>query len=73
MFRSCGQMIDPWGSQGEQLNQTNYVQRGQADDVFGMRGTYRDDWTVFWITAHFLNAAAQFAEMGVPVWSGGAE
>jgi hypothetical protein len=73
MFRSCGQMIDPWGSQGEQLNQTNYVQRGQADDVFGMRGTYRDDWTVFWITAHFLNAAAQLAEMGVPVWSSGAE
>ena len=73
IFRSCGQMIDPWGSQGEQLNQTNYLQRGRDSDVFAMRGTYADDWTVFWITAHFLNAAAQLAEMGVPVWDGGAD
>ena len=25
-------------------------------------------WTVFWITAHFLNGAARFAELGVPIW-----
>ncbi|HOH31831.1 MAG TPA: hypothetical protein PLC40_19290 [Candidatus Hydrogenedentes bacterium] len=23
-----------------------------------------EDWTVFWITAHFLNAAAQLLELG---------
>jgi len=65
MYRSCGQLIDPSGSQGEQLNQTNYTQTGNLDDLRGMRGTYSEGWTVFWITAHFLNAAAQFDEMGV--------
>ena len=30
-----------------------------------MRGGYSESWTVFWITAHFLNAAAKFAEQGV--------
>ncbi len=34
-------------------------------DVHKMRGTYREDWTVYWQTTHFLNAAAQFEEMGV--------
>jgi hypothetical protein len=34
-------------------------------DVFRMRGGYNERWTVFWITAHFLNAAAQFESMGV--------
>lgn len=65
MYRSCGQLIDPEGSQGEQLNQTNYTQTGDLDDLRGMRGTYSEGWTVFWITAHFLNAGAQFVEMGV--------
>ncbi len=65
MYRSCGQLIDPFGSQGEQLNQTNFAQSGNLDDVHRMRGTYSEGWTVYWITAHFLNAAAQFAEMGV--------
>ena len=69
MFRSCGQMIDPYGSQGEQLHQTNYIQRGYAPDLFGLRGGYNEAWTVFWVTAHFLNGGAQLAEMGVPVWS----
>ena len=66
MYRSCGQMIDPSGSQGEQLNHTNFAQWGDLDDVHRMRGTYSEDWTVYWITAHFLNAAAQFEEMGLP-------
>ncbi len=68
MYRSCGQLIDPYGSQGEQPQHTNYAQRGKVDDVFALRGGYAEDWTVFWITAHFLNAAAQFEELGVRVW-----
>jgi hypothetical protein len=67
MFRSCGQIIDPSGSQGEQVQQTNYLQhgRGKVHSLDSVRGGYLEDWTVFWITAHFLNAAAQFEEMGV--------
>ncbi len=66
MYRTCGQMLDPEGSQGEQLNHTNFVQgMGHIQDVHKMRGTYREDWTVYWMSAHFLNAAAQFEEMGV--------
>jgi hypothetical protein len=66
MYRTCGQMLDPDGSQGEQLNHTNFVQgMNHIQDVHKMRGTYREDWTVFWMTAHFLNAAAQFQEMDV--------
>ena len=58
-------MIDPFGSQGEQFNHTNFVQGMNIQDVHQMRGTYHESWTVFWITAHFLSAAAEFAEMGV--------
>ena len=65
MFRSCGQLIDPQGSQGEQIQQTNFGQAGELSDVFRLRGGYSEGWTVFWITAHFLNAAGQFAAMGV--------
>ena len=65
MFRSCGQLIDPMGSQGEQIQQTNYAQQGALTDVAKLRGGYSENWTVFWITAHFLNAAAQFKELGV--------
>jgi hypothetical protein len=65
MFRSCGQLIDPYGSHGEQPQHTNYAQRGRVDDVFALRGGYVEDWTVFWLTAHFLNAAARFEELGV--------
>jgi hypothetical protein len=74
MFRSCGQLIDPHGSQGEQPHHTNYAQhpkfakRLRANDISGLRGEYVEEWTVFWITAHFLNAAAQFKELGVQVW-----
>ena len=65
MYRSCYQLTDPYGSQGEQLQQTNFAQRGDMSDVYKLRGGYAERWTVFWITAHFLNAAARFTEMGV--------
>jgi len=74
MYRSCGQLLDPYGSQGEQPHHTNYAQHGKfrkqlaANDIAGVRGNYVEEWTVFWITAHFLNAAAQFEELGVPIW-----
>ncbi|HOH49572.1 MAG TPA: hypothetical protein PLI98_02495, partial [Candidatus Hydrogenedentes bacterium] len=67
MYRSCGQLMDPHGSQGEQPMHTNYAQRGEVNGPHGLRGGYVETWTVFWLTAHFLNAAAQFAEMGVPL------
>ncbi|MEM6377997.1 MAG: hypothetical protein AAF705_07275 [Bacteroidota bacterium] len=65
MYRSCGQLIDPFGSQGEQIQQTNFAQRGDMSNVFKFRGGYSEGWTVYWITAHFLHAAAQFEEMAV--------
>lgn len=68
MYRSCGQMIDPYGSQGEQLQQTNYTQQSRTADLRRLRGDYNERWTVFWITAHFLTAAARFLELGVPVF-----
>jgi hypothetical protein len=37
-----------------------------------MRGTYSEDWTVYWMTAHFLTAAAKLAEYGVEMDSPGA-
>lgn len=65
MFRSCGQMIDASGSQGEQFTHTNFAQHGEMNNVLKLRGGYSESWTVFWITAHFLHGAAQFKEMGV--------
>lgn len=65
MFRSCGQLIDPQGSQGEQIEQTNYTQQGSGFGPSGFRGGYSEHWTVFWITAHFLTAATRFRELGV--------
>lgn len=64
MFRSCGQMTAPSGAHGEQIQETNFAQHGDMSDVFKLRGGYSENWTVFWITAHFLHAAAQFEEMG---------
>jgi hypothetical protein len=64
MYRSEGQMIDPWGSQGEQFNHTHFAMTGEKN-VFRMRGTYSEGHTPFWITAHFLIAAAEFERMGV--------
>lgn len=63
MFCSCGQLIDPFGSQGEQIQQTNFAQHGDMSDVLKLRGGYSESWTVFWITAHFLNAQARTLEM----------
>ena len=65
MYRSCGQMIDPFGAHGEQIQQTNYTQLGTHFDLMELRGGYSESWTVFWITAHFLHAAATFKAMGV--------
>lgn len=65
MFRTCFQLTDASGSLGEQIQQTNFAQQGDMSDVRKLRGGYAERWTVFWLTAHFLNAAAQFAEMGV--------
>lgn len=65
MYRTCGQLVDAQGSQGEQIQHTNFGQQGELKDVFRMRGGYSESWTVFWITAHFLNAAAEFERMGV--------
>lgn len=65
MYRSCFQLTDATGSQGEQIQQTNFAQQGDMSDVRKLRGGYAERWTVFWLTAHFLNAAAQFREMGV--------
>ena len=73
MYRSCGQLIDPYGSQGEQPHHTNYGQhakytrRVKSNDLTGLRGNYVEEWTVFWITAHFLNAGAQFKELGINI------
>jgi hypothetical protein len=65
MYRTCFQLTNAYGSQGEQLQQTNFAQRGDMSNVHKLRGGYSEGWTVFWITAHFLNAAARFEEMGV--------
>jgi hypothetical protein len=67
MFLSCGQLIDAYGSQGEQLQQTNYTQDHllEKNHIGSFRGNYIEDWTVFWITSHFLNAGAMFKEMGI--------
>ncbi|MGY3052994.1 hypothetical protein ACVWYG_001191 [Pedobacter sp. UYEF25] len=63
MFRSCGQMIDPFGSHGEQIQHTNFAQGGDLSNVYTFRGGYVEQWTVFWLTAHFLNAAARFNQI----------
>lgn len=65
MYRSCFQLTNAYGAQGEQLQQTNFAQHGDMSNVHKLRGGYSEGWTVFWITAHFLNAAAKFEEMNV--------
>jgi hypothetical protein len=64
---ACSQLTDPWGSAGEQIHQTNYAQHYpvEQDHLPQVRGDYIEDWNVYWITAHFLTAAAQFKEMGI--------
>ena len=66
MLVSCGQMTDmATGVHGEQLFQTNYQQHDAGDVVEGMRGGYSERWNIYWITAHFLTAAAGFEKLGV--------
>ena len=65
MIVACGQLLDPKGSQGEQIQQTNYAQHYDYQDLAGVRGDYIESWNVYWISAHFLVAAAQLDEMGV--------
>lgn len=67
MYRSCGQIVDPYGSQGEQIQQTNYTQGKEDSNFANFRGGYVEDWTVFWITAHFLTAAALFEDFGLSI------
>ncbi len=68
MYRTCGQLIDPRGSQGEQMQHTNFSQRRGIENPLQERGGYNEHWTVFWITAHFLTGAARLAELGVEIW-----
>ena len=63
MYRTCGQMIDTAGSQGEQMQHTNYLQGSRDPNTATYRGGYNESWTVFWITAHFLTGAARFTEL----------
>lgn len=63
MYRSCYQMTDASGSIGEQIQHTNYGLHGRPTPG-RYRGGYNEKWKVFWMTAHFLNAAAEFKEMG---------
>ena len=65
MLVACGQLIDPLGSQGEQMHQTNYAQHYDYDDLKGVRGDYVESWNVYWISAHFLVATSKLDEMGV--------
>ncbi len=65
MLVACGQLVDAEGGQGEQLHQTNYAQHYDVTELDGVRGDYVESWNVYWISAHFLTAAAQLEEMGV--------
>ena len=64
MFVNCGQLLDFEGSQGEQIQQTNFGQRKPCDNVELLRGHYVEAWEVFWITAAFLYTASQLEQMG---------
>lgn len=65
MLVACGQLIDPLGSQGEQMHQTNYAQHYDYKDLKGVRGDYVEQWNVYWISAHFLVATSKLDAMGV--------
>ena len=68
MFVSCGQMTDlASGLHGEQLCQTNYQQHDSEnlEVVDKMRGSYSEVWNIYWISAHFLSAAADLEKLGV--------
>lgn len=65
MLVACGQLIDPLGSQGEQMHQTNYAQHYDYENLDGVRGDYVENWNVYWISAHFLVATSKLDQMGV--------
>jgi hypothetical protein len=65
MLVACGQLLDPLGSQGEQMHQTNYAQHYDYESLKGVRGDYVEQWNVYWISAHFLVAVSQLDELGV--------
>lgn len=66
LFVSAGQMTNlANGVQGEQMFQTNYQQHDAVDQVEGMRGGYAEVWNIYWISAHFLTAAAKLEQLGV--------
>ncbi len=67
-FVNCGEMTDIYGSQGEQFEQTNFCQQPFRIAGAPLRGGYSENWVVFWITAAFLNSAAQFELLGIPVF-----
>ena len=69
MVINCGQMTDIFGGQGEQFEQTNFSQRPVKLAEEPLRGGYSERWVVFWITAAFLNTAAQFELMGLSLFS----
>ncbi len=71
MILNCGQLTDIHGSQGEQIEQTNFSQRPSRRASEALRGGYSENWTVFWITAAFLNAAAQFELLGLSLFEQG--
>jgi hypothetical protein len=60
MYVACGQLLNPLGSQGEQMHQTNYAQHYDYTALDDVRGDHVEQWNVYWISAHFLVAAAQF-------------
>ena len=64
MIINCGQLTDIYGSSGEQVDQTNFSQQHNRTTLDTFRGGYAEHWVVFWLTAAFLNAAAQFELMG---------
>lgn len=45
--------------------QTNYQQHEAGEEVEGMRGSYAEAWNIYWISAHFLTAAAKLEQLGV--------
>lgn len=69
MYRSCFQLTSESGALGEGVQHSYHDMPenslGGNLDTFAQRGGYKEHWTVFWLTAHFLNAAAEFREMGV--------
>lgn len=68
MVINCGQLTDIFGSQGEQIEQTNFSQRPAKLAEEPLRGGYSEKWVVFWITAAFLNTAAQFELLGISLF-----